>query len=148
MRHLSTRAALAAALLGGACAARAADAPAPAPKPLRVVATIFPAWDWAREVLGADAPEPPPQGFTAISRTAGGPGRECVRTAAPRRRAPAPAARPRSGSGYPLTYLTASVAATAPSAVAVTSWRRDFVRLSPATKTPGAPVRQSSPATT
>ena len=55
-------AALAAALLGGACAARAADAPAASPAteppaapesaPLRVIATIFPAWDWTREVLG------------------------------------------------------------------------------------------------
>lgn len=35
-------------------AAAAAGDPAP-PRPLRVVATIFPAWDWTREVLGADA---------------------------------------------------------------------------------------------
>jgi len=48
------RAAVAAALLGGASAARAADS-ADAPKPLRAVATVFPAWDWAREVLGDDS---------------------------------------------------------------------------------------------
>jgi len=46
----------------------------------------------------------------------------------------------------PLMYCTASVAAMAPSAVAVTSWRRRLARLSPATNTPGVPVWQSSPA--
>ena len=59
--HVFHRAALAAALLGGVCAAHAADdsatpetaAPAVA-RQIRVVATIFPAWDWAREVVGAD----------------------------------------------------------------------------------------------
>ncbi|MBR1835921.1 MAG: zinc ABC transporter substrate-binding protein [Kiritimatiellae bacterium] len=52
---ISIRAALAAALVGGACAASAADAPAaPSPEKIRVVATIFPAWDWVREVVGAE----------------------------------------------------------------------------------------------
>lgn len=48
------RVALAAALLGGALSAPAAETPA-ASRPLRVVATIFPAWDWAREILGDEA---------------------------------------------------------------------------------------------
>ena len=54
-------AALCAAFLWGASAACAAEASAanvaasPAPKRLRVVATIFPAWDWAREVLGSES---------------------------------------------------------------------------------------------
>ncbi len=53
---LISRAALAAALLGGACAASAADGPtADARRPLRVVATIFPAYDWVREVVGTNA---------------------------------------------------------------------------------------------
>lgn len=43
------RGALAAILLGGVCAAaRAAEVSAA--RPVRVVATIFPAWDWAREI--------------------------------------------------------------------------------------------------
>ena len=64
MRLLFRRAALVAALLGGVGSAPASEVPAMAPfdstpasvpRPLRVMATIFPAWDWAREVLGADA---------------------------------------------------------------------------------------------
>ena len=47
---------LCAALLGGAATAAAADAAPAAPKPLRIVATIFPAYDWTRAVLG-DAAE-------------------------------------------------------------------------------------------
>ena len=39
----------------------------------------------------------------------------------------------------------AAVAAAAPSAAAVVNWRRDFVRQSPAAKTPGQEVVQSSP---
>jgi zinc transport system substrate-binding protein len=54
--HAYSRAALAAALLGGACAASAADGPAAdARRPLRVVATIFPAYDWVREIVGTNA---------------------------------------------------------------------------------------------
>jgi len=56
MKFLSflSRGALAATLLGAYCATAAEDdSAAPAsPEPLRVVATIFPAWDWAREVVG------------------------------------------------------------------------------------------------
>ncbi len=49
-------AALAATLLcGAAYAATPAEKPA-APRPLKVVATIFPAYDWAREVIGTNAP--------------------------------------------------------------------------------------------
>ncbi len=50
-------AALAATLLCGvANAATSAEKPA-APHPLKVVATIFPAYDWAREVIGTNAPD-------------------------------------------------------------------------------------------
>ena len=47
----------------------------------------------------------------------------------------------------PSTNRQAAVAATEPSAAAVVSWRRVLVRQSPAVKTPGVLVRQSSPAT-
>lgn len=55
--HRITGAAVFAAFLaGGACAAIAEEA-APPPRPLKIVATIFPVWDWAREVLGQAAPD-------------------------------------------------------------------------------------------
>ena len=46
----------------------------------------------------------------------------------------------------PARYLQAASPATAPSAAAVVSWRTSFVRQSPAAKTPGQDVRQSSDA--
>ena len=45
-------------------------------------------------------------------------------------------------------YRPARVAAMAPSAAAVTSCRSSLERVSPAAKTPGMPVVQSSPAFT
>jgi hypothetical protein len=44
-------------------------------------------------------------------------------------------------------YVQAASAAIAPSEAAVATWRTDFVRQSPATKTPGVFVVQASPET-
>lgn len=52
------RSILAAMLLGSIpLSSLRAEEPPSAPRPLKIVATIFPAWDWTREVLGADAPD-------------------------------------------------------------------------------------------
>lgn len=48
--------------------------------------------------------------------------------------------------GCSSAHSTAASAATVPSAAAVVSWRTAFARQSPAVKTPGTDVRQSSPA--